>query len=204
MKTRIFLAQLVLLTLCGAVALADDTAEGKKNLFKEYVEKFGSAGPEHKFLEPLVGHFTAKVRMWADPEQPPKVVEGEAVRKTIFEGRFLVEEFMCDMKNAERPFRGIGFIGFDRGHKKWETVWLDSMDTAMKDSKGTYDESTKTWTFKNEGTCPITGKPLKTREVLHIVNNNEQQFDMYRQLGDEKEFKALEVIFTRQNKASGQ
>lgn len=203
MKTRMFLAQLVLLALCGTVALAQEKAESK-NLFKEYESKFGSPGPEQKFMEPLAGHFKATVRLWMDPNEAPKVHDGELVRKALFDGRFMVTEFECSMKDGEKPFRGIGLLGFDRAHKKWQSVWMDSKDTAIKECFGTYDESKKTWTFTHEGTCPITGKPLKERAVLRIVNDNEQQLDKFVQLGTEKEFKVLEVTLKREQKASGQ
>jgi hypothetical protein len=203
MKTRIFLAQLLLVTVCGAVVLADDKADNK-NLVKEYLDKFGQPGTEHKLMEPLVGHFNAKVRLWMDPAQEPKLYTAEVVRKPIFEGRFIVEEVEGNKKDANQPYRGIGFLGYDRGHKKWEAMWVDSMDTAIRHCHGTYDESNKTWTFKHEGKCPITSQPVKTRETLRIVNGNEQQMEFYRQLGNEKEVKAMEITLTREKKVSGQ
>jgi Protein of unknown function (DUF1579) len=202
MKTRIFVAHLLLLTLCGAVALADDKADGKKNLMKEYFEKFGQPGPEHKLLQPLVGHWQAKMRCWMDPNEAPKVSEGEVVRKAIFDGRFIAEEVTGEIMN--HPFKGIGLMGYDRAKKKFVASWVDNMDTAIRECHGTYDETNKTWTFKHEGTCPITNKHVTMRDTLRIVSDNEQQMDMYRQLGDEKEFKTMEITLKRQNVGKGQ
>ncbi|MBL8793729.1 MAG: hypothetical protein JNM56_07485, partial [Planctomycetia bacterium] len=60
---RILLALSLALTACGALAHADD----HKNLFAEYVQKYGPPGPEHKLLEPLVGTWHSKCKMWLEP-----------------------------------------------------------------------------------------------------------------------------------------
>jgi hypothetical protein len=195
MKTLASLASLSLLCLSAAVVLADEKADQNKNRFQEYMEKFGPPGPEHKFLEPLVGTWNAKVKMWTDPTQAPQVSDGLLVRKSILGGRFIQEDF--DGTLMDKPFQGIGTIGYDRGKKKFVTTWIDSAMTGTLVCKGDYDESTKTWTFKHQDTCPLTGKPVQVRETLRIVGPDEEQLEMYRQLGDEKEMKTMEITLTR-------
>lgn len=192
MKMSTLLAQLLVLSLCTAVACAEDK---KSNPFQEYVEKYGPPGPEHKRLEPLVGTWHTKVRCWMDPTQAPQVSEGTLVRKSIMGGRFIQED--VDGTMMDKPFRGLGLVGFDRAKKKYVATWIDSVSTAMQHSHGTYDEANKTWTFRQEGECPITGKHVRLRDTLHIVNADEQQLDMFRQLGDEKEMKVMEITLTR-------
>jgi len=194
MKLSTLLAQMLLLTACAAVVMAEDKADQKK-LFQEYFEKFGPPGPEQKLFEPLLGSWDAKVKMWMDPNEAPQVSDGTLQRKLILGGRFVHEDF--DGKLMDKPFQGIGLMGFDRAKNKFVTTWIDSASTAMHTSQGTYDESTKTWTFKKEDTCPITGKPVKMRDTLRIVSPDEQQMEMYRQLGDEKEIKTMEITLTR-------
>ena len=196
MKRSTFLSQLLVLTACAAVVLAADKAVDKKKLFEEYMQKFGPPGPEHKFLEPLVGNWQAKVKMWMDPSQPPQTGDGTLTRKAILGGRFIQEEY--NGKMGEHPFQGVGTMGYDRAKKKYVSTWMDSMSTAIHMSKGTYDESAKTWTFTNEEDCPITGERVKMRDVLRIVGPDEQQMTMYRQMGGEKEEKMMEITFTRQ------
>jgi hypothetical protein len=194
MKASTFVALLLLLTACAAAALADDQAN-EKNLFQQYVEKFGPPGPEHKLLEPLIGTWTAKLKTWTDPTQAPQVSDGTLVRKSILGGRFLHEDF--DGSLMDKPFQGMGVMGYDRAKKQFVCSWIDSAGTAVHQSRGTYDEAAKTWTFKQEDTCPITGKPVKMRDTLRIVNDDEEQIEMYRQLGDEKEMKTMEITLTR-------
>lgn len=194
MKLCISLAQWLLLTACvavmGAAAQADD-----KDLFKQYVEKFGPPGPEHKLLEPLVGNWHASAKMWTDPSQSPQVSEGTLVRKSILGGRFVREDY--DGKIMDKAFQGIGTIGYDRAKKRFVTSWIDSMSTAFHVSHGAYDESTRTWTFKHEDDCPITGQRVKMRDTLRIVSPDEQQLEMFRQMGDAKEFRMMEIQLTR-------
>src|SRR5712671_51578 len=71
MKARIFLAPLMLVVACTAMAAYVQQADDK-NLFKQYVEKFGSPGSEHKMLEPLIGTWNARCKMWTDPSQAPE------------------------------------------------------------------------------------------------------------------------------------
>lgn len=195
MKRSLMLAQVLLLTACGAVVLAEDKANDNKKNFQEYVEKFGTPGPEHKLLEPLVGTFQTRVKCWMDPAETPQVSEGAVQRKSKLDGRFICEE--VEGKFNSQPYHGFGTIGFDRAKKKFVYSWIDSMSTAIKIQQGTYDEGTKTWTFKMEETCPITGKPVRMRDTLRLVSANEQLMEMYRQLGDEKEMKVMEINFTR-------
>lgn len=186
----------ILLTL--ALVLAGSAfvqADDKKNLFAEYMQKYGPPGPEHKLLEPLVGTWAAKSKMWMDPTQAPVLSEGTLVRKSVLGGRFVQEEF--DGKMMGQPFQGIGTVGYDRAKQKFVATWIDSVSTALPISYGTYDAATKTFTYKSDETCPITNKPVKMRDTLKLVSENEQVMEMYRQMGDEKETKMMEITFTR-------
>jgi hypothetical protein len=195
MKAYTFVASVLVVSACAAMALAQERADGKKNLFQEYMEKYGPPGPEHKSLEPLVGTWTAKVRCWMDPTQAPVASDGTLVRKSIMGGRFVQEDY--DGKMMGRPFQGLGIMGFDRAKKKYVATWLDSVSTSMPQSYGTYDEGSKTWTFRHDDECPITGKHVRMRDTLRIVNADEQEMAMYRQLGDDKEAKVMEIMLTR-------
>lgn len=192
MKLHTFLAQSLLLAACTAL-VAD--GQEKKDLFQQYVEKFGPPGPEHKMLEPLVGTWHANVKMWHDPSQSPHESEGTLMRKAILGGRFIQEEFAG--KLMDQPFEGRGTIGYDRAKQKYVTTWMDSMMTTLQLSYGVYDPASKTWTFKAEETCPITGQRVKIRDTLRVVSADEQQLQMFRQMGDEKEMRMMEINLTR-------
>ena len=191
------LSQFFMLTVCVALVGAQDQPKGKQqDLFQQYLEKFGPPGPEHKSLEPLVGNWHAKCQIWHDPAQKSaQSGDGTLERKAILGGRFVQEKF--EGKILDKSYQGEGTVGFDRAKQKFVTSWIDSMSTALHVSYGTYDESSKTWTFTSEEDCPITKKRVKMRDTLRIVNNDEQHMEMFRQLGDEKEFKTMQIHLTR-------
>jgi hypothetical protein len=196
MKLFFCLAQLALFAVCASVSVGESKADDKeKALFQEYMQKYGPPGPEHKVLDQLVGSYNAKVKTWMAPDQSPEQSTGTLVRKAILGGRFIQEDF--DGKMMDKPFQGIGTVGYDRAKKTYVSTWIDSASTALRMAEGTYDEANKTLILKHEGECPITGKHLKTRDVLHIVSADEQQMEMFRQLGDEKEMKVMEITITR-------
>jgi hypothetical protein len=195
MKVRTLLALLLLLAAHVAAGHSETKADDK-NLFQQYVEKFGPPGPEHKMLEPLVGTWHAEVKVWMDPGQSPQVSSGTLQRKSILDGRFIQEDVQGKMMG--QPFRGIGTLGYDRAKQKYVTTFIDSMSTAIQSAQGDYDQSTRTWTFKNEDTCPITHKHIKMRDTLRVISPNEEVMEMYRQLGDEKEMKTMEIRLTRE------
>jgi hypothetical protein len=197
MMVRTFLSTSLLVAACSAALLGGQArADDNKDLFKQYVEKFGPPGPEHKVLEPLIGTWRAEVKMWMDPNQSPQVSHGTLKRKSILDGRFVQEDYQGKM--MDKPFHGIGTIGYDRAKQKYVTTFIDTMSTAIQMAKGDYDQSARTWTFTNEDTCPITGKHVKMRDTLRIVNPNEEIMEMYRQLGDEKMMKTMEIHLTRE------
>jgi hypothetical protein len=196
MMVRAVLCPLALVAASVAAVLPQAQADDK-NLFQQYVEKFGPPGPEHKMLEALIGTWQAEVKMWMEPGQAPNVSTGTLTRKLILGGRFIHEDFKGKLLD-DKTFHGIGTLGFDRAKRKYVAVWIDSVSTAIGMSKGDYDESARTWTFKHEDTCPITGKHLKMRDTLRIISPDQQEMDMYRQLGDEKEMKTMEIRLTRQ------
>jgi hypothetical protein len=194
MKPCTFLAHLLVLTACAAVVGAQGQVS-EKELFQQYVEKFGPPGPEHKLLEPLVGTWHATVKMWMDPSQKPDVSEGTLVRKSIMDGRFIQEDYSGKMMG--KPFHGQGTIGYDRAKRKFVMSWIDSVSTLLHVSYGAYDQSAQTWTYRSEDDCPITGKRVRMRDTVRIISPEEQQLEMYRQMGDEKEVKMMEIQLTR-------
>jgi hypothetical protein len=67
-------------------------------------------------------------------------------------------------------------------------------------TEGTYDAKTKTYQFSGEDTEPFTGKKMKARDTLKLVSADEHIMEMYRQPADGKEFKMMEIRFTRMKK----
>jgi hypothetical protein len=152
-------------------------------------------GPEHKLLASLAGTYEAKVKIYFDPSQPANESMGTMQRKMIMGGRFLEELYNGEIMGQR--FYGMGLMGYDAMKKKYTSVWIDSMTTSMMQSLGTYDAATKTLTSTGEDIDPTTGKMMKSRDVFRVISPTEQVMDMYREKADGKEFKMLEIRYTR-------
>jgi len=200
MNSRLIMTVVMMAVVVVAVSFshaADPTAkpQSKQDLMMEAMLKFGPPGPEHKNLEPLVGTWTAKMKMWMDPSQPAIESDGVLTRKAVLGGRFVQEDYTGNVMG--QSYQGVGTMGFDRAKKTYLSNWMDNMSTAVMDSKGQYDGAAKTWTFGCEETCPLTNEPVKSRHTLQIVNSNEQKMTMYRKTGNEPEMKCMELLLTR-------
>src|SRR5262249_106169 len=110
--------------------------------------KFAEPGPQHKLLEPLVGNWNYRVKLWMDPSKPPMESTGTCERKWIMGNRYLEENIKGDEK--ERPFAGLGFTGYDNGLKKYVSAWMDNMGTGIMTSTGSVDATGKVFTYHSE------------------------------------------------------
>lgn len=210
MKTshkRGFVVALALpLWLCGA-ALADNKGKDSGAAAKqdpgqammEAVIKAGTPGEPHKLLAEMAGSFDTVTRMWMAPEAQPNESKGKSENKMIWDGRFLQQEFKGDMMG--KPFTGYGMTGYDNAKKKYVGTWMDSMSTALTYIEGTTDKSGKAITMSMEVVDPMTGKKTTQRTVTRVESPDRHVFEMYEKAKGGKEFKSMEIVYTRAMKA---
>ena len=162
--------------------------------------KHAQPGKFHAHLEPLVGRWTQSVKMWMAPGAPPVVSTGTTESKWILGGRFLLQEVKEDVKGDmdHPPFEGAGLIGYDNFKKKYTSVWVDNMGTAIMTSLGTCDDSGKVFTMIGRHDDVFTGRlDQKFKAITRIVDNDTLIDEMYVTGPDGKEFKMLEITYTR-------
>jgi hypothetical protein len=186
-------ALLALLWLGGNSAQAQDE---KGQDFQKVVEKYGTPGPEHENLEPLVGTWKVSVKFYLKPGAEPMASEGISVRKWKLGKRIVTESYKGTAAGQE--FQGMGWSGYDRYTKKYVTVWTDTMSTAIALAKGTYDSKKKTFTYVSVTDDPLAGGKVKIRDVVHIVSNDEHTMESFRSTPTgENEFMVLELRYVR-------
>jgi len=152
-------------------------------------------GEAHKKLEPLVGTFTAKTKAWMEPGKPPEETEGTSENKWVLGNRFIEQHIEGQMMN--QPFSGIGYTGYDNYKKKYVGTWMDSMGTMIMSSLGTMDPSGKKLTSWSTVDDVIMKKPSRIKSLLTILDNDHHTFEMWGPAPDGKNFKVLEVSYTR-------
>jgi len=190
-------------TLAGALlaslALADDNSASQKldPKMEEMMKKAEAAstpGPAHKALEPLIGDWNAEVKMWMAPDAPPTITKGTAKCTWTLKERFVQQEFNGEFMG--KPFRGIGFTGYDNIRQKYRSVWIDDMSTTIVTSEGDADAGGKVITLGGNYACAMTGEKNKaTTQVYRILSSDKHVFEMYDPAQGNS--KTMEITYTR-------
>lgn len=189
-----------LLSLCLALPAFANTAADKSATTPdpkmEAWQKFMTPGEDHKILKDLSGKWKYTSKMWQAPGTEAMESKGTANAKLIMGGRFVETEFKG--KAMGQPFTGRGTLGFNNAKKVYESTWIDTMSTGiMMASGGTYDAATKTLTEKGMMMDPMDNKEKPYRAETKFVSKNSYTFTMYDTGPDGKEFKSMEIVYTR-------
>jgi hypothetical protein len=185
--------------LAAAPALAQHDAQQmtpEQKAMMEAYAKAGAPGSQHATLAKTVGEYVVKMRNWEKPGGQPMEESGTASRKMDLDGRVLVEDFNGTMMGA--PFVGHGMTGYDNTTGKYWSTWNDSMSTALFVSSGTCDAQ-NVCTFKGAMTDPVTKKQKMTRMTSKWTSPTEEVFEMYGPDEKGKEFKMMELTYTKKS-----
>ena len=156
----------------------------------------GAPSEHHKVLDSLAGDWNHTVTWKMGPDAAPQQSQGTNTNQWIMGGRFLQSESQGQMMGE--PFHGMGILGYDNVKEEYTSVWIDDMSTGMMSSTGQYDEASKTISEKGTFSCPMTGeKNMEYRAEWKITDPNQYSYSMYQKGPDGREFKGLEVVYTR-------
>jgi hypothetical protein len=175
-----------------ASAAAGAAEDAKMAKWKE----FATPGEAHKRLEPLIGRWTHASKWWESPEAAPQESQGTSEAKWILGNRFIQQDVRGEMMSE--PFEGIGITGYDNVKQEYSSVWLDNMGTGIMTSSAQYDPASNS--LKEQGTfaCPLTGdKNMSYRGIWKLTDANSHTYEMYMKDKDGKEFKSMEIQYTR-------
>jgi hypothetical protein len=157
--------------------------------------KAATPGPQHQAIASTAGDYTLKIRSWHEPNGQAMEEAGTAKRTMILGGRVLVEEVHSTMMGM--TFDGHGMHGFDNVTGKHWSTWNDSMGTGLMVSEGTCDATGKNCTFTGSWNDPIKKAPFKVRMTTKWTSPTVEIFEMYGPAKDGKEFKMMEITYTR-------
>jgi hypothetical protein len=157
--------------------------------------KYAAPGPQHKLLEPFVGSWNVATTMWSVPGAPPMTSTGTSEVAWVLGGRYIQEKVKGEMMG--QPFEGMGCTGYDNFKKRFVGTWMDTMGTMMLTSTGEADSTGKVFTYSSTMDDVVSGKPMTVREVVRVVDHDKHVFEMYGPDPSGKEFKTLEMVYTR-------
>ena len=157
-------------------------------------QKSMTPGPMHELLAKRVGEWKAEVSWWMDPNQPPSTSEAKTVCESMLGGRYFKSTHTGMMMGM--PFEGFEINGYDNVKQKFFDFWIDNMGTGMMTSEGTYDETTKTFTYNGMMTDPMTGMDTSVKELIKVIDDDNAMLEMYVDQGGQ-EIKTMEIKYTR-------
>lgn len=159
--------------------------------------KYATPGENHKLLEYMVGDWSYTTRMWdcRNPDAPPQESSGIATARSIMGGRYFISEHSGQFMGEQ--FEGIATTGYDNHRKKFVGTWIDNLGTGILNVEGTYDPSTKTFTYTGEMDDFIGGGPkIRVREVIKVADKDKHTMEWY-ETRDGKEVKVMEITYSR-------
>jgi hypothetical protein len=185
-------ATLLALAAPGRAQQPEMTAEQKAEM--EAYMKAGTPGAPHKALAATAGTYDVTARSWQAAGAPPMEEKGTATRSMALDGRVLVEEFKGSMMGM--AFTGHGMRGYDNVTGKYWGTWMDSMSTGLMVSEGTCNAS-NACTFTGEWNDPVKKGPVTSRMTSRWTSPTTEVFEMYGPGKDGKEFKMMELTYTK-------
>jgi hypothetical protein len=193
-RSALVMAAGVLLALPaqGRAQQPEMTAEQKAEM--EAYMKAGTPGAPHKAMAATAGTYDVKARSWQAAGAPPMEETGSATRSMALDGRVLVEEFKGSMMGM--PFTGHGMRGYDNVTGKHWATWMDSMSTGLMMSQGTCDAK-NVCTFTGTWNDPVKKGPVTSRMTSRWTSPTTEVFEMYGPGKDGKEFKMMELTYTK-------
>ena len=133
-----------------------------------------AAAKEMAPLATQIGNWTGKVTMTMPGQAASEAACTESVVK-ICHGRWTWSDFKGSMMGM--PFEGHAITGYDASSKQYVTFWIDSCGMPPTRTAGTFDETTKQFTFA--GSCfDDQGKPATVKQMCSQPDANTRSFHM--------------------------
>jgi hypothetical protein len=194
-RATIVLGTLMAVVALNPIAYASDKVDPKMEEMMKKMEAAGTPGAAHKALDPLVGDWEAEVKMWMAPDAPPTVTKATAKSTWVMKGRFVQQEFNGEFMG--KPFRGLSLTGYDNAKQKYNSVWIDDMNTTMFTSEGEGTDGNKVITLEGSYDCAMTGEKNKaSRQVYRIISRDKHIFEMH-DPSKGANSKTMEITYTR-------
>jgi hypothetical protein len=160
-------------------------------------EAYMTPGEAHQMMASWNGTWTGEVTMWMTADAPPSKSRATAVNKMVLGGRYQQTTIKGNFNGM--PFEGMSTLAFDNEKKVYISTWIDNMGTGLMVSQGPWDAASKSITFTGRMVDPATRKEVEFKEIFKPIDNNYQVMEMYATGPDGKEFKTMEIKYTRKN-----
>ncbi|MBL9001090.1 MAG: DUF1579 domain-containing protein [Phycisphaerae bacterium] len=163
-------------------------------------------GKHHERLVKQSGTWEGKMKMWMEPGGTPTESTCTTVISPMMGGRFVKSETtgMMNMGGPPMPFEGFGTWGYNNTTEKYEGTWFDNFGTMTHFYTGTLSDDGKTMTATSKFLDPMTGQDSWMRNVERTTGPDSMVLEIYSPGPDGKEFKMLEIAYTRKATAKAE
>ncbi len=185
----------IVLALITIPALAQnkiDSTAIKDEMRKQRIE-LSKTGKNHKLLASRVGiwAFTGKHFPPDTTLKPLVEFKGTSEVKATLDERFFIfeqtgEKLVMPWSNGEAiTVKEMTIEGYDNIKKKFVTAHIGNhWETGIYTSEGTYDSTTKTFTYDGEfASTAMFGKVRKFHDLVKIIDNDNYYVERYNSVG---------------------
>lgn len=171
MKRLTCIVTVILLVTVTFGAQAQDDASMKA--WQAYM----TPGDVHKMIAKSDGNWNEDITMWMAPGTPPTKSKATCINTMIMGGRYQQSVHKGNMMGM--PFEGMGLLAYDNAKKIFISSWIDNFGTGLMYMEGTWDDTSKSITFKGTSVDPGTGKDMNIREVMKFIDDSNMLMEMY-------------------------
>ena len=145
-----------------------------------------------KVFEKDVGVWNVEMEIRPVPGASPVQLKAVATNRRIGGGRWLIVDH-----RAESGFEGHGIYGWDPSTGKYTGAWVDSTQTCITRSEGTWDAAARTMTFVTTGTHG--DKPLGYREITESMADGTRVYRNMVPMPNGGEFEMIRAVYRRKS-----
>ncbi len=134
-------------------------------LAQDTSDDLGAPGPEHQFLENLVGDWEVTVQF---PVGSSQMARGKATCRGewVLDGRFVRMEYHSTF--AGKPLTVVRYIGFDRHRKQCIEIQFENTRTDVLQLTGEIDVAARTMTCRGKHIDHSTEKEVEVRSTASL------------------------------------
>jgi len=164
-----------------------------QNAMMEAWMKASTPGEAHQRLAPMVGVWSAETTVWMGDNEP-MVQRGAVQKEWMLDNRFIRQTFTGE-SSPMGQFFGFGLLGYNNIARQYESVWVDTMSTAMMLQHGDFEGDELVLTGDQHES--ITMGTVRVRSVNTIIGPDEHLFENYVKGEGGEEKRTLRVVYTR-------
>ena len=142
-------------------------------------------------FEKDLGTWDVELEIHPGPGAPVVTTKGTSTNRLVA-GRWLVTDH-----TTESGFEGHGVYGWDSGQASYVGVWVDSGGAGIARGVGTWDESSRTMTFRFE--VEHEGRTVRYREVTESLDDGTRRYRNLMATPDGGEFEAITATYRRRS-----